>query len=261
MKKIKYFFALIAFALTLACMFPVIALADDIFTTGGTVSPEKDIYYVGDTVEIDDYFRNKSANNATNVSVEYYYRLDGSSTSVYSGSPISFGTIAGGASESRSYTYTFKESDIGRYRIGSKITYMISGGGPYREYSTGHDFTVMAAPTPTATPVSSPSESPTPNTTTPSPTPSPTPEPTEEPTQETTSEPSPEDEATAVPTPIPTFTPTPAPKAQPTQPVSERLASFFQDNKVLAISIIVLAVSLTALIILIIIVAPKKRRH
>ena len=256
MKTLKYFSAIIVLILSIVFMLPVSALADDIFTTGGTVEPEKDIYYVGDTVEITDYFRNKGTISATSVSVEYYHRLDGAN-SVYSGSPISFGTIAGGASESHSYTYTFKESDIGEYRIGSKITYMLSGGGPYKEYSTGHDFTVMPAPDPTATPTAS-------ATATPAVTPTPTPEPTASPSPEPTASPTPtaapeEDETTAAPTPIPTLNPTPEPDIPEGPGIGEELASIFKENKVLSISIIVLAASLTALIILIIIMAPKKR--
>ncbi len=171
--------------LIIICLLSSISVfaADNIFSTSGEVDPEKDVYYVGDTVNISDYFRNGDAGNATNVTVEYYHRIDGSS-SVYSGSPINYGTVPGGTSEHHTFNYTFKETDIGEYRIGSKITYNHGGGGPYNEYSTGHNFIVELAPTPSPTPEITPTATPT--TATPTPVPTDTPEPTATPTEEVT---------------------------------------------------------------------------
>ena len=123
---------------------------DNVFLTSGVVDPEKEIYYVGDTVEVKDKFRNGLAIQATNVTVEYYHRVDGNG--VYNGSPIGLGTVAGGDSVYNTFDYTFKEADIGEFRIGSQIKYNVSGKGPYDEYNYAHDFIVQAVPEPEETP-------------------------------------------------------------------------------------------------------------
>ncbi len=134
---------------------------ENVFYTSGTVAPEKAHYYVGETVEIEDKFRNGLEIPAANVSVDYYHRVNGGSNIAY-GIPIVFGTVAGGESVFNTFEYTFMPADIGEFRMGSKITYNVSGKGPYTEYNAAHDFIVEAAPTPTPTPSASPTPTPTP---------------------------------------------------------------------------------------------------
>jgi len=247
MKIIKRLSMIAVLILIMSLLLPITAFAADIFSTSGQVAPEKDIYYVGDTINVTDYFRNKGANNATNVSVEYYHRLDGAN-SVYSGSPINYGTIASGASESHSFEYTFKETDIGEYRIGSKITYMELGAGPYNEYSSGHDFIVMQAPTPTPTPTATPTATPT---TTPTPTPSADATFTPTPAAET---PEPLETLEIISTKAPTVSDDADTKSQSTGLLSG-------DNALLIIVISALGVVLLVLIVIIIIVANNRKNQ
>ncbi len=226
-----------------------VALAADNFSSGGNVTPEKDVYYVGDIVSIYDLFKNKSGSTATSVSVEYYYRLDGSN-SVYSGSPINFGTVAAGKSETYTFSYTFKESDIGDYRIGAKITYTM-GGSTYSEYSSGHDFIVEQAPTPTPAPT---------DTMTPAPTDTPTPVPTAEPTftPEPTATPEPTIEKIETFTPDPTDVPaTKTPTIQPTK--NPEVKALLEDRRVVMMLIIIVGLILVLMIILIIVLVSKKK--
>ncbi len=240
MKIIKHICALIAFVLTILFLFPTTALAADIFSTTGSVAPEQDIYYVGDTVEIDDSFRNKSTSNATNAVVEYYYRLNGAN-SVYSGNQIALGTIASGTSKHTSFKYTFKESDIGDYRIGAKITYTASGSTD-SEYSSGHDFIVMAAPTPTPTPSATPTLEITPTA-------------TATPTLEPTAVPIPTLQTIATYTPVPHAVAT----AEETDTSSISTGTIFQDKAILMTIIIVAGVIAVLLVVLIIVIVAKNR--
>ena len=255
MRNCKQYCTAAALLILIIILFPLTAFAADIFSTTGEVTPEKDIYYVGDTVEITDYFRNKGTATATNVSVEYYYRLNGSN-SVYSGSPIYFGTVSGGSSESHSYQYTFKESDIGSYRIGAKVTYTLSGTVS-SEYSSGHDFAVAAAPVATATPTPEPTASPTATATleatpTAEPTATPEPVPTDTPQPEATPAPS----VSEGPTKAPANVPTASSRATPSVGFLDTLLSF---SPALLVLMAVLAVLLIALIIAIIIVSGKRK--
>ena len=240
--KIKRVSIVIAAVFICAFMMQITAFAADNFSSGGTVTPEKDVYYVGDTVDISDLFKNKSGSTAFNVSVEYYYRLNGAN-SVYSGSPIAYGNIPAAKSESHSFSYTFKESDIGDYRIGAKITYTM-GGVTYDEYSSGHDFAVEAAPTPTPEPSFTPTPVPT-NSPTPTPEPTIAPEQTEEP------------EATMEL--IATFTPQPENEGDESIEESSGLSALLQDRGVIMMLIIVAGVILILLIILLIVAVTKKR--
>lgn len=242
MKFFKRLSIVAVLLMIMSFLIPITAFAADIFSTTGQVATEKDIYYVGDTVEITDYFRNKGANNATNVSVEYYYRLDGAN-SVYSGTSINFGTIASGTSESHSFEYTFKETDIGEYRIGAKITYMEAGAGPFQEYSSGHNFIVMQAPTPT--PTSTPTA-----TETPAPTSTPTAAPTNTPTSAVTPEP--------IETLVLISPEVAVSDGADTQ--SEANGLLFGDNTWLFIIIAALGVLLIILIVIIIVVAAKRNK-
>ena len=246
MKISKRLSLILILSITICLLIPLTAFADDIFSSTGTVAPEKDIYYVGDTVDITDYYRNKDTVNATNVSVEYYFRLDGAN-SVYSGSPINFGTIAGGTSKSHSFQYTFKESDIGEYRIGSKITYSTSGGGPFNEYSSGHNFIVELAPTPTPTPSETPTATPTDS-------PAPTITPTATPIAET-------------PVPIETLAPLATEVAADASSANSDINSsagildtILGDSTLAMVVIIILAIVSILIIIIIILLIVKRRK-
>lgn len=149
---------------------------DNVFHTSGVMTPEQDVYYVGETVEITDQFRNSLKIPATDLEIEYYHKLNGST--VYNGDPIVIGTIAGGAEEFHTFEYTFKEGDIGEFKIASQMRYKMSGKGPYNEYNYGHEVIVMAVPTPAPTPTPTPTPTPIPTPTTSTPTIAPTPTPT-----------------------------------------------------------------------------------
>ncbi len=252
MKNIKRI-SIICIAVVLSAIaLESIALAADNFSSGGTVTPEKDVYYVGDKVDISDLFKNKSGSTATSVSVEYYYRLNGAN-SVYSGSPINFGTISAGASKSHAFSYTFKEDDIGDYRIGAKITYTM-GGASYSEYSSGHDFEVMQAPTSTPsptttiTPTPEPTLTPTPTAASATDTPAPTPVPTEtpEPTEE----------------PLATFTPQPEPDDETGELKTKDysgIKALLKDRGFVMMLIIIVAIILVLLMVLIVVMVAKKK--
>jgi hypothetical protein len=146
---------------------------DNVIRSDGNVDPEKTTYYVGESVYITDTMRNSLTFSVTNATMQYYFRDE---NATYDGEKVSFGTISANERVGNILEYTFTEEDVGELRIGSYITYYVSGKGPYKEYNVAHDFVVEPFQT----------QSPTHETTK-----AVTPEPINEPTQEieTTDEP------------------------------------------------------------------------
>ncbi len=223
---------------------------DNIIRSGSEIDPEKNIYYVGETVAITDTMRNSLSVNVTSLEMQYYYRHNGATN--YKDT-ITFGTVTPNQKVENTLNYTFTESDIGELRIGSKVTYNVGGTGPYTEYNVAHDFTVQASPTPEPTP--EPTASPTLE---PTATPAPTPEPTPEPT------------ATPVPTEQPTATPPPEQEqiqqdnndnkeiAMDEDEQSDSEGSILSDRTVVMTIIIVAGVVVLVIMVLIIVVVAKK---
>jgi hypothetical protein len=216
-----------------------IASEDNVFKSSGGEEPQKDVYYVGETVTVTDSMRNSLAIEAADLTLSYYFKTTSHGTT--SGDPIDLGDVAGGATEEYSFDYTFTEDDIGAFRIGSEIAYYVSGLGPYKEYNIAHDFVVEPAPTPTPTP---------------EPTPTPTPEPTPEATPtpagekdtgsgETESTETQDDETAAAPT-----------EAAETEEAGRAAAS----PSWLTIVIIALAALLAAAVIVLVVVLSKKNK-
>lgn len=121
---------------------------ENIFRSSGGENPEKSVYYVGETVQVTDSMKNILAIEATDVSVEYYFK-NAQSTTIKN--PVVLGTVAGNTSVDNIFDYIFTVDDIGDLRIGSKLTYTVSGLGPYNEFNIAHDFVVEPAPTPSPT--------------------------------------------------------------------------------------------------------------
>ncbi len=121
---------------------------DNIIRSGGSVEPEKESYFVGETVLITDTMRNSLSINVTDAKMQYYFRDD---TATYDGQKVSFGTISSNKKVENTLEYTFTEEDIGELRIGSYISYYVSGNGPYKEYNVAHDFIIEPSPSPTPT--------------------------------------------------------------------------------------------------------------
>jgi hypothetical protein len=213
---------------------------ENVMRSGGEAVPEKDVYYVGETVTVTDTMRNSLPVEATNVTMEYYFRLTGGGTDF--GDTVDIGTIAGGDTHSQVLEYTFTSDDIGILRIGSELTYYVMGRGPYNEFNVARDFIVEPAPTPT------PTEAPTPT-----PSPAPTPSPTPEPSQDSAS-PSPDDAASLFSQEV---SPVQEGTASDTPPPADEVS---RPNTFLLIVIVVLAVMLLAAIIVLIVVLAKKRR-
>ncbi len=222
---------------------------DNIIRSGSSIEPEKNIYYVGDTVAVTDTMRNSLSVNVSDLEMQYYYRHNGATN--YKDT-VTFGTVTPNQKVENTLDYTFTENDIGELRIGSKVTYKISGTGPYTEYNVAHDFTVEASPTPTPSP---------------EPTASPTPEATVEPTLEPTAQP------TQAPVEDATQTPLDGKEDDNKDSLSNEevknndekdsgdsdLTSVLGDRTIVMTIIIAAGVIIVFLMVLIIIVATKKR--
>ena len=130
---------------------------ENVIRSDSSIEPEKVKYFVGDTVSVTDTMRNGIDVDVTNLKMEYYIRRNGTNSA---GDSVDFGTLTPNQRVENTLEYAFSESDIGELRIGSKVTYNVSGSGPYTEYNVAHDFVVEAAPTPTSSPT--PADSPTP---------------------------------------------------------------------------------------------------
>ncbi len=209
---------------------------DNVILSGDEIVPEKSSYFVGETVSITDTMRNSLSTNVTNLKMKYYLRRSGSDTS---GDTVTFGTVAPNAKVSNTLDYTFTEEDLDGLRIGSSITYNVSGNGPYTEYNVAHDFVVVPSPTPTSstTPTAS---------ATPTPTPEATPTATEQPaTSEIViqQEANPQEETAAIKEDTGTNTTT----------------SLFQDRTIV-MTIIIVVGAIVALVIIVIIVAVAKKK-
>ncbi|MCK5128352.1 MAG: hypothetical protein KAQ68_00760 [Clostridiales bacterium] len=203
---------------------------DNVFLTEATKDPDKPIFYVGETVTLNDRYRNGLTIPATDVVVAFYYRVTGQSTE--HGDPIDLDDAAGGESLYHTFEYTFKEADIGEYRIGSQLTYKVAGKGPYQEYNAAHDFVVAAAPTPSPTPVATPEPTPTPTV-----------------------------EATDTATPVVTDTPLPSDAVVTDEPsTSGGVLSELGSNPLLLVLVIVLGLVLVAVVGLIIVMVVKKKK-
>lgn len=94
-------------------------------------------------IQISDTFRNTLPIEATNVTVEYYYRVDG--VTIYTPAPYSLGSVGGGDTKSISFHLTLNSSHVGQMHIASKMEYLVSDQGYYEEYNYAHEFEVQEA--------------------------------------------------------------------------------------------------------------------
>ena len=208
---------------------------ENVIRSGGAVEPEKDIYYVGETVYVTDSMRNSLSIKVTDMSMDYYFRRSGGTDA---GDTVDFDTVDGGERVENTLEYTFTEEDLGGLRIGSSVTYKVSGKGPYTEYNVAHDFVVEPAPTPT---------------------PSPTPTATTEPTPEATNSPAPSKETVSAPIEESAQTQEIAgtQEAGEDEEGVQRLP--LSDRGVLIALIIVIGAVLVLLIVLIIVIVARKK--
>ncbi|MCK5130505.1 MAG: hypothetical protein KAQ68_11670 [Clostridiales bacterium] len=132
---------------------------ENVIRSGSEISPDKDTYFVGETVSVTDTMRNSIGVDVTDLDMKYYFRRSDGNTD---GDTVNFATITPNQMVENTIKYTFTDADLGGLRIGSAITYHVSGNGPYTEYNVAHDFDVVPSPTPTASPTPTPTLVPTP---------------------------------------------------------------------------------------------------